>query len=250
MCFLATGIVGYLASRADLRVVFLNGCYTRAHIRQLRSAGIGAVIATTRAIKDDVATAFATEFYAELAAKASVRLAFDRARILVGGERPELVKELVDLPRWEAERAEWDDDWPWILSCEPEFEDWTLLGKAQPEPEPKPEPKPKPKPKDDIGADTDVESTEDVVMDVDVHALVDELAAQITEKDDAMLLLDRMKFPRGRVPWSSNAMVFWSRIVRELEAGVIHNGIPSLIDQATAGYPGNKFFAKHCSKRS
>jgi hypothetical protein len=217
----AAGIVGYLASREGLVLVFLNGCYTRAHVERLRDAGVGAVVATTRAIRDDVAADFATHFYAELAAKAPLKLAFDRAATLVGGERPELVWELVDPSLWEEDEEEWDDQWPWVLSCDPELEGWKLVDEG-----------------------VVVRPVMKKVI-VDDKALVDALADTVPEMRMASVVLVQIHFPRALIPAPGLALVFWTEVVHQLRAGVIFNGVQTLIDHVAATFPGNQFFEQH-----
>jgi len=65
----ASGLAGYLGRQTGLVLVFLNGCCTEPQVRQVRQAGVKAVVATTAAIHDEVAAEFAKAFYAELAAR-------------------------------------------------------------------------------------------------------------------------------------------------------------------------------------
>src|SRR5690242_9054188 len=78
----AAGLAGYLGLQRDLVLVFLNGCCTQPQVRRLRDAGVKAVVATTSAIRDDVAAEFAAAFYAVLAAR-SLREAFDSAVAMI-----------------------------------------------------------------------------------------------------------------------------------------------------------------------
>jgi CHAT domain len=65
----ASGLASYLGQQRGLALVFLNGCSTEPQVRLLREAGVKAVVATTRAIQDEVAAEFATAFYTELASR-------------------------------------------------------------------------------------------------------------------------------------------------------------------------------------
>ena len=76
----AEGLAAFLGQRRNLQLVFLNGCSTRAQIAGLLEAGVTAVIATARAIEDQVAREFAVAFYTELAAGATIPAAFEAAR--------------------------------------------------------------------------------------------------------------------------------------------------------------------------
>ncbi|TAE49490.1 MAG: CHAT domain-containing protein [Bacteroidetes bacterium] len=72
----AEGFNAFLANQSGLQVVFLNGCSSRSQALDLRAAGIPAVIGTSRAIQDDIATRFAVRFYKGLAGYATVSKAF------------------------------------------------------------------------------------------------------------------------------------------------------------------------------
>jgi hypothetical protein len=71
----AEGLAAFLGQRRGLQLVFLNGCSTRAQVARLLEAGVAAVIATARAIEDQVAREFAVAFYTELASGAPLRAA-------------------------------------------------------------------------------------------------------------------------------------------------------------------------------
>lgn len=71
----APGLATFLGQCGGLQLVFLNGCSTRTHVARLLKAGVAAVVATARSIKDDMARAFAVAFYTELAAGYPLRVA-------------------------------------------------------------------------------------------------------------------------------------------------------------------------------
>ena len=75
----ASTFVTFLRQQRSLRLVFLNGCSTHGHATNLLAAGVPAVIATSRAIDDAVATRFAIRFYQGLAGGAGLRVAFEEA---------------------------------------------------------------------------------------------------------------------------------------------------------------------------
>ena len=56
------GLVPFLGSQKGLQLVFLNGRSTQMQAKALRDAGLGAVIGTSQAIPDDVATIIAARF--------------------------------------------------------------------------------------------------------------------------------------------------------------------------------------------
>jgi len=122
----AKGLAGFLARQPGLVLVFLNGCCTKAQVRQLRAAGVKAVVATTSAIDDKVAAGFATAFYSEMAAR-SLRDAFDTAvqamQLRWGGDPQSVTR---DVAVGAEEEVLGTAQWPWILDCDPDYEGWTL----------------------------------------------------------------------------------------------------------------------------
>jgi hypothetical protein len=62
----ADGLAALLGQQRGLKLVFLNGCSTRPQVQRLITAGVPAVIATARPIRDDVAFDFALAFYTAL----------------------------------------------------------------------------------------------------------------------------------------------------------------------------------------
>ena len=62
----AEGLATLLGQQRGLKLVFLNGCSTRPQVKRLLDAGVPAVIATARAIDDQMATEFAVAFYQAL----------------------------------------------------------------------------------------------------------------------------------------------------------------------------------------
>jgi len=75
----ASGLAGFLSQQHGLQLVFLNGCSTGHQARGLLEASVSAVIATSQAIRDEVATAFGGGFYRALGAGMSIRQAFTSA---------------------------------------------------------------------------------------------------------------------------------------------------------------------------
>jgi hypothetical protein len=120
----ASGLADYLGKQRGLVLVFLNGCCTEPQVRRLRAAGVKAVIATTRAIDDEAAAAFAEAFYAELAVR-PLRDAFDvaaSAMHLRHGDDPRTVTRDVGVPGAQPGAPAC----PWIIDCDPEVESWML----------------------------------------------------------------------------------------------------------------------------
>jgi hypothetical protein len=76
----AGGLAGLFGGEAALQLVFLNGCATAGQVGGLLDAGVPAVIATAAPINDLNARHFAEQFYQALAAQATIRQAFERAK--------------------------------------------------------------------------------------------------------------------------------------------------------------------------
>lgn len=69
----------FMGGRRPPHLVVLNGCSTAAQVAALRAQGVRVVVATSRAVRDDVATEFAERFYTALALHASIGVAFQEA---------------------------------------------------------------------------------------------------------------------------------------------------------------------------
>ncbi|HEY0779865.1 MAG TPA: NACHT and WD repeat domain-containing protein, partial [Gemmatirosa sp.] len=111
----AHGIAALLGQQA-IPLVFLNGCSTQGQVKHLLDAGVQAVVATAQSIDDAQATRFATDFYAALAAGASLRRAFDQAaaaaRAALGDQARAAYRDVGAID--DAPRAV-PDEWPWAL---------------------------------------------------------------------------------------------------------------------------------------
>lgn len=70
----AAGLAAFLGEQRGLELVFLNGCSTAPQVQGLLDAGCPAVIATSQAIEDRVAMAFAGAFYQGLGGGAGLGL--------------------------------------------------------------------------------------------------------------------------------------------------------------------------------
>jgi WD40 repeat protein len=105
----AGGLAAFLGQQRGLQLVFLNGCSTQQQVQGLLQAQAPAVIATSQAIDDTVATAFATQFYQGLAAGDSIRVAYNKAVAAIQMEKGDNPRHLYapDLPK--------EDRWPWEL---------------------------------------------------------------------------------------------------------------------------------------
>lgn len=117
-------LAAYLGQQESLVLVFLNGCSTEGQIRQLRQAGVKAVVATTADIEDRAAAQFAAAFYKELATS-SLQTAFDRAGaavLLRHGDHPDAIFR--DVARQSSHSAEEPAAFPWLLDCDPSVRRW------------------------------------------------------------------------------------------------------------------------------
>jgi len=112
------GLVSFLARRDSLQFVFLNGCATEQQAKELVALGIPAVINTSSAINDDIATSIASRFYNAIANANSLQSAWEDAvdsiKILQG------VNNVRGFYRKGA--AEVSDSFPWSLDVSPDYE--------------------------------------------------------------------------------------------------------------------------------
>lgn len=121
----ARGFAGFLGQQDGLALVFLNGCSTRGQVRGILDAGVPAVIATSQAIDDAVATDFSTDFYKNLASGATIRRAFADAEMAVRtkkGDKPRhFYRERSLIPKRSGEER-----WPWELHAADGADRWSL----------------------------------------------------------------------------------------------------------------------------
>ncbi len=78
-----TGLARLLGQQSSLKLVFLNGCATKGHVRHLLDAGVPAVIATSVPVGDTKAQEFSNAFYMALAEGRSISESFDAASAFV-----------------------------------------------------------------------------------------------------------------------------------------------------------------------
>ncbi|MEM7536584.1 MAG: CHAT domain-containing protein [Chloroflexota bacterium] len=132
------GLATFLGQQNSLQLVFLNACSTEPQVDELLNANVPAVIATSQAIRDDVATTLATHFYQSLTSGANLQKAFNEAeglaQALVG-------KNTVG--KGSVRDAYFEDDegvamtefyhWPWSLTVNQGAEqvsEWSLADAA------------------------------------------------------------------------------------------------------------------------
>lgn len=199
----AAGLADFLGRQQGLELVVLNGCSTLAQVERLRKAGVKAVIATSRAIMDDVAAELATQLYKGLVTR-PLKVAFEEASAAVRTKRGESPRELVQEDLWDEE--EWDEALPWVLSCDAGLDAWMLV----------------PRPK------------------YDLRVVVGLLSSLFSDSDDANLVARRAGFPVGRLPRFTSAIKFWSAVVDDASKGNLAGGIDALLDEAASMYPHNR----------
>ncbi len=113
------GLVSFLARRSSLQMVFLNGCATGKQAEELIKEGVPAVISTSSAIQDEIATQLAARFYNALAnendlitawadAIDSIKISYDTSNIR-------------GLYRKNAPEASNDFPWQWHTSDEYDY---------------------------------------------------------------------------------------------------------------------------------
>lgn len=111
----AGGLATFFGQQRALDLVFLNGCSTQQQVQGLLNANVSAVIATSRAIDDQVAMQFSRLFYQGLAGGASIRTAYNEAEAAVQTARGGNARGLYyhhasrQMPSEDAAR------WPWDL---------------------------------------------------------------------------------------------------------------------------------------
>ncbi|HEX9941448.1 MAG TPA: tetratricopeptide repeat protein [Thermoanaerobaculia bacterium] len=123
----AGGLARFLGEQRGLELVFLNGCSSRGQVQGLLDAGVPAVVATSQAIDDGVATEFSMRFYKALASGVPIPTAYAEAQGGVQTRRGELARGTYRsfVPEVVAE-----DRWPWDLYVAPGAEErvarWSL----------------------------------------------------------------------------------------------------------------------------
>lgn len=111
----AGGLAAFLAQQQGLQLVFLNGCSTQQQTRGLLDANVSAVISTSRAIDDQVATDFARQFYQGLAGGATIRTAYNEAEAAVQMAKGGKTRALYYGGPDDSRSQQVDDRWPWNL---------------------------------------------------------------------------------------------------------------------------------------
>lgn len=113
--FYSSGLAALFGQQAgNLKLVFLNGCGTRAQADLLLAAGVPAVIATSRKIADADATLFSQTFYRGIAGNATIERAFKEAESALLAQHGSL--QNFRAVYWDKDEEEQHtDDMPWKL---------------------------------------------------------------------------------------------------------------------------------------
>ncbi len=111
----AAGLAAFLSRQLGLQLVFLNGCSTRRQVEALLEANVPLVIATSQAIKDDVAKEFASRFYRGLASGINVQAAYREAEAAVRAQGDGNLRNLFWAGAQPALDTIQEERWPWDL---------------------------------------------------------------------------------------------------------------------------------------
>ena len=125
----AIGLAQLMGQQKQLKLVFLNGCATLNQVDMLLTSGVGAVIATSVEIGDEMATEFAEQFYNSLAGQATIQQAFETAKAFISTKYPqakELNRYCRNALRDRIEKYP-NGEIPWgLYNDEPEILEWKL----------------------------------------------------------------------------------------------------------------------------
>jgi tetratricopeptide (TPR) repeat protein len=111
----AGGLAKFLGQQQGLHLVFLNGCSTQQQTEGLLEANVSAVISTSRAIEDQVATDFSYQFYQGLAGGTSIRTAYNEAEASVQTSKGGNTRGLYFGAKDKEKSPPETDRWPWNL---------------------------------------------------------------------------------------------------------------------------------------
>lgn len=75
-----TGLSILFGAEENLKLMFLNGCATKGHVKSLLASGIPAIIATSAPVEDQQAADFSFKFYESLTSGKSIIEAFEAAK--------------------------------------------------------------------------------------------------------------------------------------------------------------------------
>lgn len=125
----ASGLADLLGRQQNLKLVFLNGCATKAQVDFLLKAGVKAVIATSVSVQDKMAMEFAELFYNALAGHSTIERAFHIAKAFINSRYQNL--DAIKISRdfvFEGDTGN-SGEFPWGLYLNQDADDvlnWTL----------------------------------------------------------------------------------------------------------------------------
>ncbi|MGB0861815.1 MAG: hypothetical protein ACPGXZ_02810 [Saprospiraceae bacterium] len=117
------GLVPFLGRQKGLQLVFFNGCSSQEQALELSEAGVPAVVGTSSAIKDDIATELSGRFYNGIASGASINQAWLQAIDILKTKNSTKKKKGLKL------RRDKGSDFPWSMYIREGAEivkDWNL----------------------------------------------------------------------------------------------------------------------------
>lgn len=123
----ADGLVSFLGKQNSLQVVFFNGCSSQEQAIDLSEAGVPAVVGTSTAIKDEIATELAGRFYTGIAAGFTVNKSWLEAIDILKTKNSTQKKKGLKL------RRDKGNDFPWRMYIREGAEvvrDWDLPSAA------------------------------------------------------------------------------------------------------------------------
>jgi hypothetical protein len=126
----ASGLANLLATQPNIKLVFLNGCSTKAQVQKLIELGIPAVVATSVPIADPAARDFADTFYKAIASDHTIEQSFTLAASayqMTSGTEPQIHRGL------DIDADETTDIMPWGLFVHKDKQDvlqWKLPRKS------------------------------------------------------------------------------------------------------------------------
>ncbi|MEL6671673.1 MAG: tetratricopeptide repeat protein [Bacteroidota bacterium] len=128
--FHKSDLQAFLGTEPNLKLVFLNACATRGHVKALQAIGVRAIIATNLRVPDTIAREFSAVFYDSFVVGDSLKSAFLKAKAIIPGNKtqPHIYR---DLFREETEGTVDDEAWG-LFHLDEEILDWKLADGAPP----------------------------------------------------------------------------------------------------------------------
>ena len=123
----ALGLMQRIGREKNLKLVFLNGCSTKANVKTLLESGVGAIIATSSSIDDSMAMEFASCFYHSLASQHTLEIAFNNSiDFLATNKHPAAISAGIYRHRGLGNAIETNKEFPWGLYIQEGIQDQIL----------------------------------------------------------------------------------------------------------------------------